>query len=307
MQYVLTRLTLGTQPTVELPEADFRRIQLAASRNAVFLGLEEKFDLLVCNYEEFELEVLRLPLKQLIHPGQQWSGMAADRMLLARRLVNVLTTSRLYVDQVAVDISALYGGGGQAPVDPSAVLAKEYDTRLGYRVMEALRNHFQHRSLPIHSIYYNAHWNEQHDPSLLRFAVGVKLDLNALRADTSFKAAVLTELDAVHEEAIELVAYTREYMEGLGCAHQAIRVALAADRAEVEAVITDALERWATASDSPVGLIASKRDDAGKTLEKVFIGKYFMERRRELIERNSMLDTLSRRYVTGRRVRAPES
>ncbi len=229
--------------------------------------------------------------------------MAADRMLLARRLVNILTTSRLYCDQIKADLSGLYGGLENAPADPRTLLSAEYDARLGFRVMECLRNHFQHQSLPIAGIRYRSSWDEQHTPSLLRFTVEIQLDLDELRASDSFKAPVLAELEGLGEEDRELVGFTRSYMEGLGIVHERLREALARDVQEVDSTIDEFLERWRTVNDDPTGLVALQKDDTGNIVDKVYIATNFTKRRRELIRRNANFGTLSRRFVTGQRRR----
>jgi hypothetical protein len=48
--------------------------------------------------------------------------------------------ARLYIDQVAHDLNAICGSGSANPAAFLEWADEEYDRRLGYRTMDALRN-----------------------------------------------------------------------------------------------------------------------------------------------------------------------
>jgi hypothetical protein len=71
------------------------------------------------------------------------------KYIATRRLLNLMTATRLYLDslphhanEVLVNDPTTLASVKQAP-------SVAYDSALGYRVMEALRNVSQHRMLPI--------------------------------------------------------------------------------------------------------------------------------------------------------------
>ena len=83
-----------------------------------------------------------------------WRGIQGDIAIITRRLSNLLSAARLYVDQIAQDLHDAFGSQHQVSNEIKVKLSTEYDARLGYRVMEAVRNMMQHRSLPIHRLSY---------------------------------------------------------------------------------------------------------------------------------------------------------
>ena len=98
--YVLTRWTLGSPPNIEIDAARYGALKDAVEAQRIALGLEEKIHLVIANYEEFEREILTLTLVHMVHHNPNWSSMSTARLLLDRRIVNLLSTCRLYVDQV---------------------------------------------------------------------------------------------------------------------------------------------------------------------------------------------------------------
>ena len=118
------------------------------------IGVEQKFDLLLQNYADYERELLNISLHQAVYRDLDWRGIQGDIAIITRRLSNLLSAARLYVDQIAQDLHDAFGSQHQVSNEIKVKLSTEYDARLGYRVMEAVRNMMQHRSLPIHRLSY---------------------------------------------------------------------------------------------------------------------------------------------------------
>jgi hypothetical protein len=183
--FVMTRWALGAQPEIPLSGERFDRLKRAWSVHVATLAIEEKFDLAISNFAEFEQELLSLSVRHLIRRDHQWDQMSTDRLLLNRRLINLLSTCRLYIDQVKHDTGSAELPNGTRELFKRA-LAKEYDRSLGYRVMEALRNFMQHKSLPVTGISYPIARREKDEKAFFRFGIGLGLSVERLD-DDSFK------------------------------------------------------------------------------------------------------------------------
>ena len=134
-----------------------RYAEIRRAKKACLFGLEleEKFALLIDNLAEFEIELLRLAEAYLLwgFRGDHAESMQS-RLCLDRRLANLLTACRLYLDQSDHGISTLFGKGSPELAGVKAFKNGLYDAHWGYRLMEALRNHVQHSGLIVHIISF---------------------------------------------------------------------------------------------------------------------------------------------------------
>jgi len=305
MAYSITKWALGHHPEISIDEGRFLDLRAASQRHRVHLGLEEKFDLVLANYEEFERDLLSLSLRSLIHRINEWAEMAADRIQLSRRIVNLLSTTRLYADQALRDLATTELKTASAnAVDARSLFSQEYDGRLGYRVMEALRNHVQHRTVPIAGISYRSTLDKELEEPLWRFGLALSLDLDMLRSDAEFKKSVLQELETLPADQVDVVLFVRQHIEGIARVHETLREALQPDIAVADVTVLSAIREWEAAGRDPVGLAAVHRDDRGRPVEYFYLTRNLVERRNNLIASNSVFSNLSRRYVSNQRPRA---
>src|SRR5687767_404381 len=133
--YGLTRLVLARSPFVELTEKEYRDALHAKHCVWQALQIEEKFDLVLSNYEELEHDILEVALRASMYFENDWSAGVDTFQGTNRRLVNLLSTCRLYVDQIRHNLSLMYGADSPVAEEIKTSCSHEYDSRLGYRVM----------------------------------------------------------------------------------------------------------------------------------------------------------------------------
>lgn len=104
-------ITTWVERTDSMPitAEQFNDIRAAKERLMFGVGIEEKLDLLLENYAEFERTLLNMALEYSIFPGKSQALLDGGTHLANRRMVNFLTTARLYLDQVSHDFSNIYG------------------------------------------------------------------------------------------------------------------------------------------------------------------------------------------------------
>lgn len=302
--YCLTQWALGRQPELPIDENRFVALRTATRAEQFFLSLEEKLDLVLANYREFEQELLSLALRHSIHRDLDTPAMWSSRLVVVRRLANLLTTARVYVDHVTRELNlAVAGNPGLKDVSASEYLAREYDRSLGFRVMEAIRNHVQHRSIPVETLTYHAQLDEGERGSLFLFSVSVDLNMKALREDGEFKKAVLEELTQLPEKEVDLVLFVRQHIEGIGRAHESMRQAIAQSVSDADLIIDTAVGEWNAMGGPGDFLAAVMRGPDRCAIEHFYVSSWTKERRIELATANRGLDKLSRRYVSSERPR----
>jgi hypothetical protein len=267
MKYLLNAGVAEPFPYVDLSEEEFTGLRSARRNLIAAQSYEEKFGLLLENFWEYEETRLRLALRIPEMTGYDpfWDGV----FLLNRRLVNLLTTCRMYVDQTKVELNELVGESGQSQI--KGLFSKQYDALLGYRVMEALRNYAQHHSFPIGAVDFFQGWEKFEDGSYFSLRTNPKLRMSDL--DSGFKKEVLTELKVRQEKSLDVTYFVREYIEGLSAVHAELRE------------LAD-LERYGMASGTKVSYCAASfLNEQGTEIESFSIYRELTERVDKLRQR----------------------
>ena len=296
MEYGLAREVIGSRTFVPLAKQEFDGIADAKGALLLCLAIEERFDLVVENFLEFEMALLESTLRDSVTTTEHQQA-HAHRSLLNRRLGNLLSSARTYIDEAKAHVHRLVPSEFDAV---KAAFAREYDQRLGYRAMEALRNYVQHRGSPIAQVSYRAHFVQRSDSDCVAHTMEPRIRPSDFAQDGKFKAAVRRELQAIGEE-VDLKPLEREYVEGLWAVHKEIRGWIAPLIGQWEGTMRDAQRRYEEASnqgEGTVGLVAARRQADGSLSNQVAIVTDFNEHRRFLERKNYNLDHLADRYVS---------
>lgn len=222
--FVICRMVIGSPSRVTVDEKEYRMCSSAVGGLQEICDAEEKYENLIENYVEWESAISQHALRQMVSFEIGYNEVQDSRKFIARKLFNLLASARLYLDSLPKHTKRIF------PEDQAAVqcikneLSAQYDSRLSYRVMEALRNYSQHAALPIHGITTHASWDRASEPYALSFAVLPTLDRKQLAEDGNFKKSVLDEI--LQLEKIELKLIVREYIESVSLIHNAFRKAI---------------------------------------------------------------------------------
>jgi len=301
-EYGLRRMVFGTNSFVPISFDEYVAIQHANAGLVECMYVEQKFDLAVENYLEFEKTLLASTADHMILSGQDYRWFHVNRGLLDRRIMNLLSTGRTYVDAVPHHVNLILGRDSEAAKGVPKIINKIYDARLGYRAIYALRNFIQHRGLPVHGSAYGDFWVEGEEDGRRRVStIDPYIRPDELRTDGDFKAAVLKELEPMGKK-IGLKSLIRDYMEGLRDIHSEIQAHVRAKIVEWEAVQDSAISRFQAEfpdEDSIIGLSAVVRDPDGCCNGDLPLFKDSVDYRKYLEAKNSGLQRLAVRYVSG--------
>ncbi len=282
-----------------MKEDEYRELATSKAGLLEALFIEEKFDLLMDNYLELETTLLESTARHTVlrHQGYQW--FQVQRNLINRRLVNLLSACRSYIDDSKQHARALFTGDQHAVERVFREFSDNYDKCLGYRVMEALRNYAQHHGFPVHAVEYGARWMEDSNSSGVRCGLMPYAKTAYLREDGEFKKSVLRELEALGER-IDLRPLVRDYVAALGRVHEVIREMLRCKLESWEGVILGAISRIEPtfpSEDSASDLAVVVKEDK-KATRLLSISEVFIDYRRHLQEKNRGLMSLGKRYIT---------
>lgn len=308
LQYKVTIYALGSYGSFPISPADFAGIRLARKCLQLGLGVEEKIDLVLENYAELERCLLEMALEDSIFFGKIKALLDNGTHLVNRRIVNLLTTARLYLDQLHHDFASIYGKDSEICGRFKEATANEYDTNLGYRLIEALRNHAQHRSLPVQGITFSRSADDSRTPRLICYSVIPSINIATLEDDPDFKKRILDEIKELADSKgyINILPFIREYVESLGRIHQRIRELSAPNITAADNLIETYRDRYrTTVSQDLTGLAAIGCDSDGLWKDHEYLNERPISRRKDLIEKNFHLDSISRRYVTSKHSKSP--
>lgn len=256
--------------------------------------------MLLHNYVDFEHELLQISLRNALFSVGEWSELRSIIQDLNRRMVNLLSTARLYLDHLRHRSAPLLTSAGVESGVVNTIISHEYEARQGYRVMEALRNHVQHRGLPLHSITVGGKWVETSEGRRRDETSALYLKVDTLAEGKRFKRSILHEL-ANRENKLPLKPLIRDYITGLIRIQQRVREELQSGLEEDDALLKLLVDDYRRESNGSVlGLAAVARTPDGTDRERVIISTNFADRRKWLERKNSGAGELTNLIVTSR-------
>ncbi len=299
----MERRVLGVPDFILISEDAFNQWRSTQEYLVTAYNIEATFDLLLENYAEFEQDILRLSLRLSLF-GDHGEPLAPRREM-NRRVTNLLSSVRLYLDQVTRELTSICGDKSPQADTVKQCRHNQYDSSLAYRAMEALRNHAQHHGFPVHAITSSLEREDANQESLLRAGLQLYVDVQRLKENPKFKRTVLDELAAVAEgEHVTLTPLVREYVEKLWEVHKFVRGEIAGDVASWDQTILSVLSQWRDVfGDDLSGLaVVVEEDEEGDYLdvESADIYREVIDWRKQLEVKNWNFDNLAARYITGR-------
>ena len=293
--YFLAVRPIGKHHTVEIDQARFDEIENASKNLGHVLNLEEQWAAVIQNYLDLEEGLLVAAARHMIVTDFEWNSLNDLQLRFAVRLANLLSSCRAYLDQTCKNLRHLnpYSGDAEAFAETRS---HEYDSRFGYRFMEAMRNHSQHRGLPLHGSSYGI---KAREPNLLEYFVATDIDLDQLREDTDFKQSVLRE---VSEKRLSADPLVREYIAGLSAVHIGLRQRLEKRVADWMELIRGAIAQHVETSPdgkTTSGLYAMQLGKGNERLKTVHLGENKLQRIETLQRRHGSLERVPSSFVSG--------
>jgi hypothetical protein len=282
----------------------------ARTRVLEHLAVEELFDLMMGNYEEFERELLAIALHwaTFISAREEWMDAVDTLHLVGRRFANLLTTTHAYCDQLPHVVSSLFGRESPELKAVRERFRAEHAAQLGYRVCTELRKYMQHRGTAVHQLNRTTSWVTRTDDSRVRvYWVAPQVRISRLREDRKFKPSVLAELevdgsvDLIGDRLHDLRPFVREYVSALGRIHLETRTLLSSSAALCEAVLVGAIDRFVAVGGADVAGLAVVELSERQFLEDrhpTFVMRDPIERRRALEQRNRLPTHFDTQVVT---------
>jgi hypothetical protein len=283
--YALMRFVLASSSQLPISHDEYNELKEAQGGLLQLRFAEEKFDVVLQNYLEIEVELLSSTARDVVCSSGSYDWFHSERILLNRRMLNLLSSTRGYIDHMGHVANGL---GNVTAQTITAKFSERYDASLGYRLMEALRNHIQHRGFPIHSLTYKSKRITDTGRNRFRCSIDIYASRTELAEDPKFKKSVLNEL-ASDNDLIDLKSMFRDYVADLAAVHEWFRQEMGNQTTIWEQRYESAISRFATAfphESSTIGLAAAVINGE-EISDKLNLLSDFIEYRRTLVNRNS--------------------
>jgi hypothetical protein len=253
--YVLEQKVLGPHRRLPITEEEFLALKAARQVLSEALPFEQRYELLVGNFIEMELSLTEFCLRSTIEPQYAYLDIARVIQEANRRIGNLLTAAKGYIDQVKQDFKSL-SLSPKFSESVDALLQQEYDSSIEYRFMEALRNYTQHRAFP--ATKFSGAVIPDDDANGWVESVAIFSRKDELFRDKKFKQKFL---DALPTE-IDLRRYGREYVRCLGKAHIALRALIQPAVTQARTLVDTTIQRYGDSGANPtIGLCARRMNN----------------------------------------------
>jgi hypothetical protein len=305
MNYYLGTIALGSDQWFPIDPIHYETIREHKANLIRSLEIEERFDILLGNYREFEEDILKMALRHAVIPTQQANDCHSQRREVNRRIANFLSSARLYLDHLRHDIKSIFGADSTPVKGLKVNISAQFDSSFSYRLMEALRNHVQHRGLAAPSFSVNHQLTELRPGAQVACTVTPQMVKRYLLADSKLTAKIRAEIEAL-PDSTDLKPHIREYMGCLNRINNQVRALIQAGLPEWEATIRKTIDGFKShfslsddASTVALAIFQCEEEMPCPILERDDIFMDFIEYRTHLANENRVAEELETHFATG--------
>lgn len=298
MKYTIRIWALGLYPEIEITQIQFDEIKQARNCLSAALSIEEKYELLLSNYLDLEKECLNVISDYMVRHIKGYEDFFDIRLLFNRKIVNLLTSAKLYNDQIEQHVKACLPFDTEIENKVKSLFSTEYESFFEYRFMYALRNYVQHRGLAVHSTTFGGKNIDHEEDWEQEYKISVFTHKLELESDNAFKRQVTNEMP----EKVDLIYASRAYIESISKVHCEIRNIIAKSVEESRDVILNAITDYKTINEGEslgLNVICSiPKEPIDEIVEKFPLVLDWDDIRLSLLKTNSNLVNLKKRYVS---------
>ncbi len=294
MEYIIRKEVLGSSAAFDITEEQFSQIESARSVLTNAFAFEEKYNIIVANYLDLDKELLSISAENMVQRALNYSDFFSMRAKLNVRVVNLLTATKLYLDQLPQNLSKCTPHDSSTSGKVRCWCSEQYDSNFEYRFMEALRNYVQHRGIPVHLARSGMSWTSIEDDGLLEFNTRIYTQKRYLEEDKIFKKSVLKEMP----EEVDLILAVRKYVGCISSINESARKYTYTASCKARELIEGLHEKYQGLDPGRTIGLAAVALDQGRKVRSIPLLLDWDDVRDELMRRNSAMSNLFKRYVS---------
>lgn len=297
ISYELRRQVLDSKDAISIDKAKYTEFCHAQEVLLHALFIEEKLDLLLENCVEYEIGLLSIGLSRMVFQRNDYIELRNDVNLINRRLVNLLSACRAYLDSLPHHVNQICSPSKAESATLKKMMQEQYDSVFGYRVMDALRNSAQHRGSSVQSSVFSEEAEWCGEKQVTVFTVDPILEPKELSRDSEFKKQVLCEMRQ-RGDAVYLKPLVREYISSIREIHKRARE-LVSDCLTRQRKTLESARKVINSCGTAGGGVAVIIADDGMCTDIVYLSPESERQIEILFKRNLYLERLDNRFVSG--------
>lgn len=294
MEYLISSPFIGNELCVSIDKTAFDKYREAAENFLQNKLIEEKFDLILQNFQEFQSELISQAINYGFDLFYSQTRFINNRLTINRRIANFLMSVRLYLDQYPNHITQIYGEKSEVSCSLTYYQQSVYDQDLFFQVLYELRNYVQHADLPVHLYSYSGRWTSLDDEDgKLCYKTIPYINVLSLK-DERFKKETVEKLQKMFDkDYLDLRFLLGKGLASLVNIHMKYKELVAEDLKEWTAELNELLSVIQPENrDHQISIACLLRKEDGKILEKINVAKALLDDYEFLNNRHTVLNKI---------------
>lgn len=273
---------------IDINEERFSELKCSKMILDQALAIEEKYEIVRSNYVELERRMTDEIVTNMTISIES-KDIFDTIIALNVKLINLLTSCRLYQDQVPQIVRKCLPETSEPLEKTKKLFSDEYDNNFDFSFMCALRNHVQHNGLAVHGGSSRTEWKD--DGSWLEYSLCFYAEKSKLYSDKTFKKSILNKMP----DKVDLLLSSRSCLESISKIHGQIRdminEVVSKSRLSVETARNDFKKEY---PDKKLYVLSACSYDNEQLVEEVPLSLEWDDIRKKLLMRNKRLGSLSK-------------
>lgn len=295
MRYILRKAVLDLCPEIEISQEDFRELKIARQILIDAFEIEQKYEIVITNFVDLEKELLNISVKNALRNKRTYLDFFDDRSILNTRIINLLTATRLYIDQLPKHLNGCDINKQSFLEAFKTKCSAEYDGKFEYRFMEAMRNHVQHHDLPIDGVSSRLERSQDKNNSI-EYSTQLFIKADTLARNEKFKKSVLAEI----QDKVNLVSASRVYIQSISDIHHDIRNLLEPVTTSSRTKIESTHKKYASMYSGPLQGLSAIEKNEEKHISSIPLLLDWDDVRIQLKERNPKFNDLVGKLIVNK-------
>ncbi|MHB8132871.1 MAG: hypothetical protein ACYDH1_01495 [Anaerolineaceae bacterium] len=245
MKYYLSPTRHEFSEDLEIDVSKFGLYDETYKKLFELIYLEEKFDLFLESYFDFEVELLKIGSRLMIFNRDIHYSTHYDRNILNKYFSGLLSAASLYFDQSETHLIRIFGKSSTDLIDLKEQKKTLRENDSNFKFIHNLRNHSQHHDIPIESIKYSYSWTSPKEYGLLKYIVIPLVNISKLEKDTQFDKELLKIIKNQNHnrDLLDIRPFVRQYVEKLGNLHLSFRKEMKNKRDEWKQILFEVINK----------------------------------------------------------------
>lgn len=300
MKHVLTNWVLGKSPIISITEDDYLDLQNCQTCLYELLLIEQKYDNIIENYLEYENYLMDVAHRNTVNRNFIWTSMRDASNTIQRKIMNLLNSSKAFIEQSMHHLKMILPDEPKSGEEYKSFISDLYDNYLGYRVMEALRNHSQHFNFPAPHLSINMQRVDRSTHNQLLISVTPSISVKDISKNKKFKRSILSEIKVIGDLA-DIKPLLREYVSCISRVLIFLRGITKDQKNHSDKKIMWALDKISNAVgetqiSNPAAAISN---EDGTMRAEVIINDELIQLREKYEEKNQDISHLARQFASG--------